>query len=95
MKTILEQVKAEKSRNARLMKWVRAGTGSDLEKWEDTVWWGYWCNVGGEDVREPDALFPTERDATAFATLLGKNYDIHVGPCVLTIETRDNIEVPE
>lgn len=76
----------------KLRRWTKDGEGDDTAVFEDEVWWGYWRMVGGEDVNPPDALFPTKEEAEAFAALVGERYDWHIGPCVLTIATR---EVPE
>lgn len=82
----------KRERERKLIDWTREGEREDVgdtDVWEDQVWWGYWRHVGGEDTNPPDALFRTMEEAEAFAVVVGKDYDIHVGPVVLKIEARD------
>lgn len=91
---------AAQARKARILEWTREGSADlkpenrDTAVWEDEVWWGYWRQVGGEDVYPPNALFRTEEEAHAHVLLVGEIHDWHVGPVVLRIEARDNYEVP-
>jgi hypothetical protein len=85
------------SRDERILKWTRAGAtdaACDLEIFEDEVWWGFWRDVSGEGGTPPVALFPTARQAESFALLTGA-YEYAILPCVLKIETRDNVGVPK
>lgn len=96
--TYLEEQKKQADRTARIIEWTRAGSAPKVDqtlKLEDEQWWGYWHQCGGESVEPPDALFPTEEQALAYAQLVGKQFDTHVGPAVLCIEFRDSYEVPE
>lgn len=92
----IEDMRQKNERDQRLLKWTREGATNDGDTYvdEDLVWWGYWRVVGGEEADPPDVLFPTEKEALAFAELIGKAHDWHVGPCVLRIESRDNSEAP-
>lgn len=83
-------------REKRIIKWTRDGVEKDTYVWEDDdVYWGYWSQVGGEDVFPPDAMFKEEKEAMAFGTLMGRD-EWHVGPVVITrMDVRDNCDVPE
>lgn len=89
-------------RSERIRAWLGSDEGfSDQHEWEGLIWWGYFWPLEGEEVRPPVALFPTEEEANAYGERMsredpdGPRHEWHVGPCNLTIQTRDNIDVPE
>lgn len=92
---------AQEDRSRRIVAWTAEGAKDrgdepgDTATWEDQVWWGYFDQCGDDEVHPPRAMFRTEEEALAFAALVGQQHDWHVGPCVLSIATRDNVEVPE
>lgn len=91
--------RAKEHRDHRIVIWTQAGLdteepdGQETTRWEEQVWWGYWHDV--ENSEPPDALFPSEEEAMAYAKLVGKAHDFCVQPCVLQIDNRDSFEVPE
>lgn len=91
--SIRAAIEAREDRKARIAQWIREGV-HDLEKFEGEVMWGLWKQVGGEDSNPPDAIFPTEETASAFATMLDLEFDFHIGPVLVDLQTRDNFEVP-
>lgn len=91
--SIKAAVEARENRKARIAQWIREGV-HDLERFEGLVLWGLWRQVGSEEANPPDAIFPTEEMAWAFATLVGLEHDFHVGPVLVDLATRDNFEVP-
>lgn len=92
---------AEDAARRKTLEWIKAGeekddvNEGDLCTFEDAVWFGVWCQVGGESVEEPDVLFRTEAEANAYMVLMREPYDWHIGPVVLEIKFRDRDEPKE
>lgn len=91
----------KEARDKKIVEWMDHGRTDDNNtghyQFEDEVWWGYWHNGDPADgpITPPDVMFPTEEQAMAYATVVGKEFDTYVGPVVLDIQFRDNYQVPE
>lgn len=86
---------ASKQWEQTLKRWIREGPDGETPVHDDLLMWGVWvAGIGDDEYHPPEAVFRSKDKAEAFARL----FDVHeydVAPCVLTITTRDNFEVPK
>lgn len=78
-------------RAQQLKEWVNASNEIDMLKYEEEVMWGVAFDL--DESRPPVALFATEEDARAYATLFNRA-EWHVGPYVCTMRGRNDFDVP-
>jgi hypothetical protein len=78
-----------------LRRWIKAGPENETPVHEDLIMWGVWvAGIGDDEYHPPEAVFRSKVKAEAFAVMFDvREYD--VAPCLLTLMTRDNFEVPE
>lgn len=81
-------------RDAQLRKWINEGPEDSTPVHEDVVMWGVWFVLGDDEYKPPTALFGSEEDAKAFATLMHA-HEWDVSPCIVDLKTRDDYLIPE
>lgn len=79
-------------RDQQMADWVAAAKASEVLTHRE-VMWGVTFQLDDE-IRMPAALFPTQDEANAYATLCDKP-EWHVGPYVVMATGRNSVDIPE
>jgi hypothetical protein len=78
-----------------LRRWIKAGPPEETPLHENLLMWGVWVSgIGDDEYHPPEAVFRSKEKAEAFAELFDvREWD--VWPCVVSVQNRDNFEVPK